>query len=431
VESLLNRLRELRDKREQIAVRIRQVAPGFASLQYPQPPSLPGIRNALDPGTTLLAYTVGDRETFLFAVSAKGPDLKVWTLNIGESALRDKINAFRNVIARRDEASLRTVNLQGRELYDLLLKPAEGMIASSTRVLISPDGPLHLLPFAALVRKRSDARDRAGGQYLIEWKPLHQVISATVYAELKGRRKQFTNRATTLVAFGDPRYLAIDRSKTEAIGDPELRSVVRGGFGFASLPSSREEVESIAGLYPGRTLKFLGEEATEERAKSIGKDVRYLHFACHGLIDERFPLNSALALAMPANLGRGQDNGLLQAWEIFEHVRLDADLVTLSACETALGREIGGEGLLGLTQAFQYAGARSVLASLWGVADESTAELMKRFYGHLKAGKAKADALRLAQMDLIQGKDATRTSARDPLSHPFHWAAFQLIGDWK
>jgi CHAT domain-containing protein len=316
-------------------------------------------------------------------------------------------------------------------LYELLVKPAESTIVTSTRVLISPDGPLHLLPFAALARNPSDGGGRTGGQYLVEWKPLHQVISATVYAELRERRKEFANSSTTLVAFGDPRYLSIDKSKTEAIGDAELRSVVRGGFGFGSLPSSREEVESIAGLYPGSSRKFLGEEATEEKAKSIGRDVRYLHFACHGLIDERFPLNSALALTIPANLGRGQDNGLLQAWEIFEHVRVDADLVTLSACETALGKEMGGEGLLGLTQAFQYAGARSVLASLWGVADESTALLMKRFYGYLKAGKGKADALRLAQMDLIKAKTGTEASARPSFSHPFHWAAFQLIGDWR
>jgi CHAT domain-containing protein len=385
----------------------------------------------LDPGTTLLSYTVGDQKTFLFVVRAGSPDLKIWTLNIGESVLRDRINAFRNVIARRDEGSVQLVNLQGRELYELLVKPAEGVLVSSSRVLISPDGPLHLLPFAALVRIPSGGGGKTSGQYLVEWKPLHQVISATVYAELKGRRKGFKDVSTPLVAFGDPRYPVIEQSKKEAIGDPELRSVVRGGFSFSSLPSSREEVEAIAGLYPGSSRKYLGEEATEEKAKSIGRDVRYLHFACHGLIDERFPLNSALALTVPAKLERGQDNGLLQAWEIFEHVRVDADLVTLSACETALGKELGGEGLLGLTQAFQYAGARSVLASLWGVADESTALLMRQFYGYLKAGKGKAEALRAAQIDLIRSRTSTKASAGAPFSHPFHWAAFQLIGDWR
>jgi CHAT domain-containing protein len=123
-------------------------------------------------------------------------------------------------------------------------------------------------------------------------------------------------------------------------------------------------------------------------------------------------------------LQEGRDNGLLQAWEIFENVRLSAHLVTLSACDTALGKEMGGEGLLGLTRAFQFAGARSVLASLWSVADESTATLMKRFYTYLRQGKTKDEALRAAQLDLIR-------SAEVELSHPYHWAGFALYGDWR
>jgi CHAT domain-containing protein len=133
------------------------------------------------------------------------------------------------------------------------------------------------------------------------------------------------------------------------------------------------------------------------------------------------PLNSALALTIREDPGEGQDNGLLQAWEIFERMRLDAELVTLSACDSALGREAGGEGLVGLTRAFQYAGARSVVASLWSVADRSTAELMRSFYGQLKAGKSKDEALRAAQMELMRGR----------FSHPFYWAGFQLAGDWR
>ena len=166
----------------------------------------------------------------------------------------------------------------------------------------------------------------------------------------------------------------------------------------------------------------MGDAATEERAKSVAPDTKYLHFATHGLLDERFPLNSGLALTIPAEMKEGQDNGILQAWEIFERVRIDADLVVLSACETGLGKEMGGEGLVGLTRAFEYAGARSVLASLWSVADETTAALMKRFYGYLKAGQTKDAALRQAQVDLIRGSEA---------SHPFFWTAFQLNGDWR
>ena len=103
-------------------------------------------------------------------------------------------------------------------------------------------------------------------------------------------------------------------------------------------------------------------------------------------------------------------------------MRIDADLVTLSACDTGLGKILGGEGMMGLTRAFQYAGARSVLASLWSVGDRSTGELMKRFYGYLKAGQSKAEALRSAQLDLLRGSE---------FSHPFHWAGFELVGDWR
>ncbi len=134
------------------------------------------------------------------------------------------------------------------------------------------------------------------------------------------------------------------------------------------------------------------------------------------------PSNSALALTVPSQRREGEENGLLQAWEIFEQVRLDADLVTLSACETALGAELAGEGLIGLTRAFHYAGARSVLASLWRVADDSTSELMKSVYGYLKAGVTKDEALRRAQREAIK---QPKTSA------PFHWAAFTLSGDWR
>jgi CHAT domain-containing protein len=129
-----------------------------------------------------------------------------------------------------------------------------------------------------------------------------------------------------------------------------------------------------------------------------------------------------LALTIPERPAEGQANGLLQAWEIFEQMRLDADLVTLSACETGLGKELGGEGLVGLTRAFQYAGARTVLASLWSVGDDSTADLMTRFYGHLKSGKSKDEALRASQLEMIRARRS---------SHPFHWAAFQVIGDWQ
>ncbi len=126
----------------------------------------------------------------------------------------------------------------------------------------------------------------------------------------------------------------------------------------------------------------------------------------------------------------GRENGLLQAWEIFERVRLDADLVVLSACQTAFGPERHGEGLISLSRAFQVAGARSVLASRWNVDDRSTSELMIRFYRNLRDGLTKDEALRQAQLEFIRGPIVVDGEARD-FSSPYYWAAFQLIGDWQ
>jgi CHAT domain-containing protein len=182
------------------------------------------------------------------------------------------------------------------------------------------------------------------------------------------------------------------------------------------------EVEGLRALYPARSEVHLGKAASEERARGAGREASLLHFACHALADEGSPLDSSLVLALPPSWTPGQPNGLLQAWEILEQVRLDADLVALSACGTGLGGVASGEGMIGLTRAFHHAGARTVLASLWSVNDESTSALMRRFYGRLRAGDSKDRALRAAQTALI---------AEPRYSHPALWAAFQLSGDWK
>lgn len=440
IERQLGHLQELRKKQEDIAAQIRKASPRLASLQYPQPLDLGGVRGALDPGTVLLSYSIGEERSFLFVVEpagvkAAGSGLSVLALPVGEKLLREKVEAFRNVIQRHNTSDQQVLNQQAGELYDLLMKPAEQLIAANERILISPDGPLHTLPFGALMKKEKHGKKSEAKRYVIEWKPIHTVVSATVYAELKKTRREGADPSSVRVtAFGDPKYQSVPKEKAGQISNPELRSMVTRGFELTPLPSTRVEVENIARLYPENTAKYLGADATEERAKSIGKDSRYIHFAVHGLLDERFPLNSALVLTIPDKPVEGQDNGLLQAWEIFEQVHLDADLVTLSACETGLGKEMGGEGLVGLTRAFQYAGAHSVVASLWSVSDESTAELMKRFYGYLKAGRAKDDALRMAQIDLIRPGSQPNHSdhgATTTNAHPFHWAAFELIGDWK
>jgi len=152
-----------------------------------------------------------------------------------------------------------------------------------------------------------------------------------------------------------------------------------------------------------------------------------LHFACHGIVDDTFPLESALVLSVPEAPSPDKENGILQAWEIFEQLRIDADLVALSACDTGRGQTLAGEGMIGLVRAFHYAGARTVLASQWPVGDASTADLMTAFYRRLRDGAPYDEALRAGQLELL----ASAESAGPDRSHPFYWAAFQLIGDWR
>ena len=419
-EALAAKLGQLRERYEGIAAEIRRASPKLAALQYPEPLDLDGARAALDPGTVLLSYSVGEDETHLFATTAGGK-LRALALPAGDEDLRDRIGRFRDLVAqarpdsRHGQRRLQDLDREARELYRTLLAPVADEIERGERLLVLPDGPLHLLPWSALVRP--------DGKYLVEWKPHHVALSATVYAELRRERpREKPSDAPLLTAFGDPVYPPRFATTGAEISDVRVRAAAERGFGFEPLPGTRREVERIAALYDeDATTVYLGAEATEEHAKSASPRARYLHFATHGLLDERFPLNSGLALTIPDELAEGSDNGLLQAWEIFESVRLDADLVVLSACESALGREVGGEGLIGLTRAFQYAGARSVVASLWQVADESTAILMEHFYHHLRAGKAKDEALRAAQLDLLRGAAQA----------PYAWAAFQLHGDWR
>ena len=404
IERLTGELSDLRVRQEEISARIRQVAPRSAALQDPEPLDLAGARAALDPGTVLLEYAVGEEGSWLFVVEPSG--LSVFPVKAGAKALRKEVEGFR-LLLKDPGSDQAQIKAKARRLYDLLIRPAEVRVSEAQRLLISPDGPLHTLAFAAL---------RQGDRYLVERKPIHHVLSATVYAELaRSRRPGGSPGEESLVAFGDPVY----RSKTPAMSaGAGVHGAGRPGLALVRLPFSGREVKAIAGLFPQARI-YLGADATEERVKSLGSEARLVHFACHGLLDERFPLNSALALSVPGQKTEGQDNGLLQAWEIFESVRLDADLVTLSACDTALGREMGGEGLVGLTRAFQYAGARSVLASLWSVADVSAARFMQSFYGNLRKGMSKDEALRAAQIERLRDL------------HPFHWAAFQLTGDWR
>lgn len=433
-EALQARLREIEQHQAELRERIVKASPRVAALDYPQPLTLAEAQASLDSGTVLLSYSVHRERTVLFVVPATG-SLRAIEVPIAEDELAALVDRFRAAIrasATRPDVRAELLAV-GAELDRLLVLPAEAEIAPAERLLIIADGPLHLLPFAALLRG-VEGVDSAVSQFLVARKALHLAPSVTVYDQLR-RTRRATSAPGQLVAFGDPRYTVATPgiAEDDSVAPTLLRSVQERWGGFSPLPGTRAEVEEIGRIWGPSAQLYLGAQATEERAKQLGPGPRLLHFAAHGYLDEDFPLSSGLALTLRPAPAAGEDNGLLQAWEIFEQVRLDADLVTLSACDSGRGRELGGEGLIGLTRAFQYAGARTVMASLWSIADDTTTALMQRFYHYLKAGKSKDQALRHAQLDLLAGRvKVTRPGGTVVDTAPPHaWAAFGLNGDWR
>jgi len=236
-------------------------------------------------------------------------------------------------------------------------------------------------------------------------------------------------------AFGDPVYET--PRDTDPVSDETVPATVpavtqprapvtgmlrspRNNHEFGQLYYSEREVSSIRGI-KNDTRVLTGQDATESFvAEHLDQNAALIHFSCHGYYDEEHPLQSALALTSENE----QENGFLHAWEIMDRYSLDARLVVMASCESGLGKDFGPEGLLGLTRAFQYAGARSVVASLWRISDRATMTLMKTFYEHLHNGVPKDEALRLAQVGMIE-------SGNPGLAHPLYWAGFQLHGDWS
>ncbi len=411
IDQLIGQRARVFAEREGLRARVRRISPRYAALSAPEPLGVQAARERLAPGEVALAYLVGERKTLLFVLVPPGPGasgLGTVAIPIGRESLGREVAAFRSlVLAGKGLGDERAIRRSGGRLYKLLIEPALPWIARAERLRISADGSLSSLPFGALTVPG------ATPVYLAERWPTSTVLSATLAAELGQAHGERADEA--IVAFGDPRYPG-----SPAGADRGPRPAVRFRSGLDPLPASRGEIEQVAGLFrPARA--FLGADATEGRFLSEAPRGRIVHFAGHALLDPHFPLDSALALTAPSRPTRPDDDGLLQAWEIFERLRLSADLVTLSACDTALGLEAQGEGLLGLTRAFHYAGARTVLSSLWAVSDRSTAELMRRFYSHLEKGEPKDQALSAAQREMLAG----------PFRHPFHWAAFQLDGDWR
>jgi CHAT domain-containing protein/tetratricopeptide (TPR) repeat protein len=405
---------------------VRRLYPHYAELQYPEPPPLPEVQKLLGEKTLLLEYLVGEEGSFLFAVRRDG--YRVARLPEGPR-LREAVSRLREAVSRPERAALSTYVSLAKRLYDQLVLPAKDIADHVEEILVAPDDILHYLPFELLLTAtppsalRSDPRHLPYliRDYRVSYLPAAGILPTLARATPETSRKD-------LLALGDPSY-----SRREPVPGNHAEAAIRGAFArekpwmLRRLAHSRDEVTRIASLYPRESVDLLlGDEATEENLKADGRLGRYrvIHLAAHGLLNESRPQFSGLVVSLPqanpAASGREQsEDGLVQVYEIF-NTKLNAELVVLSACETGLGQEIRGEGVVGLTRAFLYAGTPAVVVSLWKVADASTAELMFRFHERLQGGdRSASEALRRAQLDLVDGTG---------FAHPYYWAPFVLVG---
>lgn len=335
----------------------------------------------------------------------------------------------------RDLAKLRE---QSQALFSMLFGGLSSHIESGDRLIIVPDGLLHYLPFETLVQN-----DR----YLIEDHEVGYTPSASVLVQLQdARNRNETGDRMELLAFGDPIFGAETKpSLTRKASGARKVTVTRNasvrrrvatrrirrrpvdvlrdarisrGFQLPPLPRTRDEVQYIGNLFQtDRTRLYLGKNSTEAALKREAlRRYRRLHFATHSLVDESSPSRSAVVLTLDND---PEEDGFLEVNEIAD-LDLDCDLVVLSACQTGRGQLLSGEGIIGLSRAFLYAGARSVVVSLWSVSDISTGHLMKGFYQHLAGNLGNAAALRQAKLEMLHSTTETR--------HPYYWAPFITIG---
>lgn len=404
--------------RDEISARF----PRYAELNDPQPISIVEIQsNLLDGKTLLLEYSIGDSSTTLWAITKTSRSL---FLLPPRDTLNQYIEVLRFALTNQQAKDPTFFATASHKLYRLLLAPVESHLKKNSRIIIVPDGMLHYVPFASLVARKPTGAEQRGYSNLPYLAKTHQITyaaSASVLQTINTRRNaQQGSNPKEFLAFGDPAFSAPskaiqpDVATTPAIfGQISLTDLPR-------LPYSGEEVRNIAALFPSASADvFVGQQATEERVKESGVLGRYkfVHFATHGIINERQPDQSGIVLARTES---SSNDGFLQTSEIFG-LTLNANLVVLSACQTGLGKLVQGEGIVGLTRPFLYAGSRSVMVSLWSVADQSTSKLMQQFYKNLVSRKLeKPQALQEAQLSLM--KDSR-------FSHPFSWAPFVLIGD--
>ena len=456
-------LRNISSEYQEVQAQIRSQSPHYAALTQPQPLNLKDIQQqVLDDDTLLLEYVLGDERSFVWAVTPTSITSFVLPKRAEiETAARifyDAVTSSERLFATTNNPA--KLSDTANKLSQMLLAPVAAQLGNK-RLVIVADGALQYVPFGALPEPVVSDRLSVVGKDVRPNRPPatdhrpplivnHEIIflpSASVLAVL---RHETTGRATapkTLALVADPVFSSTDaRVKSNEVKPTEkasaatlrrqrdgqerlTRAVEQTGLKTTDLriprlPGTRREATGILDLVPEAERKQVFDFDANRAAVTSAEfgQYRMIHLATHGLLNSTHPELSGIVLSLVDQQGQPQD-GFLRLHEIY-NLKLPAELVVLSACQTALGKEVRGEGLIGLTRGFMYAGTPRVVASLWKVDDKATAELMKRFYQAMLGAQhlRPAAALRAAQIEMIKLKD---------WEDPYYWAAFVLQGEWK
>lgn len=400
-EALIN---NLEDQLDAIKREMRLKSPAYADLRYPKTLSLDEARKLLsDKETAFLEYSIGEESSYSFLITRKGIQASQIP---GKSDLRKKIIAYRKSLSDPENSNFDL----GLELFENLIP--KNISPEIKNIIIVPDDMLSILPFEALLINRNPKH------WLIEKYAISYAPSISSLSVLMKRRQTGPSPNRAFLAFGDPVYRLNGARSKDGLDNAVM--TFWGSLGTSQLERLRysgvEAAESARLFKAGNSDLFLGEKATETAFKSLPlTNYKIIHLAAHAVVDDKNPMRSSVILTADNNHA---EDGLLQMREIF-NLRLNADLVTLSACQTGLGQFIRGEGISSLSRAFFYAGSSSVCVSLWPVNDETTYQLMNRFYYYIRTGLPIKEALRKTKIEMIKS---------GVLAHPCYWAPFVVSG---
>ncbi|AFZ01956.1 CHAT domain-containing tetratricopeptide repeat protein [Calothrix sp. PCC 6303] len=448
-DKLGDEIADIINQQQQLKTQILTKSPEYAALKYPQPLELKGIQQQLDKDTILLQYSLGKERSYLWLVT---PDsVQAYELAKGE-VIEKAVENFRDVILTANTPYGKDhpddINQPASQLSQMILAPVANKLGKK-RLVIVADGALQNIPFAALAdpgtpppTPRLQGGEESKPLSLQErglergsYQPLlvnHEIVNLPSITAIQTQRKHLNNRLLspkTLAVLADPFFTTEQaQGKLEALG-PEIsdnpQEVIKNSEKLPPLPGTRIEAEAmLKSLSSDQKTHAFGADANYNFATNPTlKQYRHLFFATHGFVNTERPELSGIALAQVDKDGKPVDEkkGYLRLGDIF-NMDWAAELVVLSACETGLGKDTKGEGLVGLTRGLMYAGSKRAVVSLWKVSDKGTSELMPIFYKSVLAGKSPAVALREAQLQMWQGKE---------WRNPYYWAAFTLQGEWR